>query len=86
MRHDMSYSARCKMSVRGWLRKVLRIERHHDCYDLSYENVLMHVESHSVPDWFLAGAKDEDAQTLGLAISRIPKERFQRDFARMLAQ
>jgi len=51
----------------------------------SYGRLLGHIEHHKVREWFLRGAKDEDANTIREAVERIPNWKFERYVAHMLA-
>jgi hypothetical protein len=48
------------------------------------EPLYPHIKGHKVKEWLLNCAKEEDAKTIGLAVSRIPAWRLHRAMARML--
>jgi hypothetical protein len=64
--------------MRKWLRHCKRVvPKDEPLYD--------HVKGHNVKEWLLHCAKEEDACTIGLAVSRIPSWRLHRELARIFS-
>ena len=49
-------------------------------------NLLQHMKHHEVKRWLLDGCKEEQAHTIGEAVSRVPEWRLIRRLARALAE
>ena len=79
-------------SFLGWLDDIRRDFCRQSSRDqreiLSEKNLLEHIADHEHDpyEWILAGAWRDDAQTIGQAMQRIGKDRFNRRLARMLCK
>ena len=52
----------------------------------TYESLKGHLEHHNVKDWLLRGARDEDANTIRMAVEKIPEHRLVRRLAWALSK
>jgi hypothetical protein len=52
----------------------------------SYRSIYSHLRHHKPRDWLLRGARDEDANTIRMAIERLSERTLCRRLARMLAK
>jgi hypothetical protein len=54
--------------------------------DPNYDSLLGHIKHHNLRRWLLNGARDEDANTIRMAIEKLSDRQLNRRFARLLAK